>query len=88
MRKTFPFAQNKKDNNDTILELNEYIITKDNTPIGIYIAKLKDKVLVRSISYELKLTSKNFKMENLSFSSIDELYLFIRRKKSFYKRNI
>ena len=78
MRKTFPFAQNKKDNNDTILELNEYIITKDNTPIGIYIAKLKDKVLVRSISYELKLTSKNFKMENLSFSSIDELYLFIK----------
>ena len=78
MRKTFPFAQNKKDNNDTILELNEYIIKKDNTPIGIYIAKLKDKVLVRSISYELKLTSKNFKMENLSFSSIDELYLFIK----------
>ena len=78
MRKTFPFAQNKKDNNDTILELNEYIIKKDNTPIGIYIAKLKDKVLVRSISYELKLTSKNFKMENLSFNSIDELYLFIK----------
>ena len=78
MRKTFPFAQNKKDNNDTILELNEYIITKDNTPIGIYIAKLKDKVLVRSISYEMKLTSKNFKMDNLSFSSIDELYLFIK----------
>ena len=45
MRKTFPLTQNKKDNNDTILELNEYIITKDNTPIGIYIAKLKDKVL-------------------------------------------
>ena len=78
MRKTFPLTQNKKDNNDTILELNEYIITKDNTPIGIYIAKLKDNVQVRSISYELKLTSKNFKMENLSFSSIDELYLFIK----------
>ena len=78
MRKTFPFAQNKKDNNDTILELNEYIITKDNTPIGIYIAKLKDNVLVRSISYELKLTSKNFKIDTLSFSSIDDLYLFIK----------
>lgn len=78
MRKTFPFAQNRKDNNEAILELNEYIITKDNSPIGIYIAKLKDSVLVRSISYELKLTSKNFKMENLSFSSIDELYLFIK----------
>ena len=78
MRKTFPFDQNKKDNNETILELNEYIITKDNTPIGIYIAKLKDNVLVRSISYELKLTSKNFKIDTLSFSSIDDLYLFIK----------
>jgi hypothetical protein len=78
MRKTFPFAQNKTDNNDTILELNEYIITKDNTPIGIYIVKLKDNVLVRSISYEMKLTSKNFKIDNLSFSSIDDLYIFIK----------
>ena len=78
MRKTFPFAQNKKDNNDTILELNEYIITKDNTPIGIYIAQLKDYVLVRSISYELKLNIKNFKIGNLSCNSIDELYLFIK----------
>ena len=78
MRKTFPFDQNKKDNNETILELNEYIITKDNTPIGIYIVKLKDNVLVRSISYELKLTSKNFKIDTLSFSSIDDLYLFIK----------
>ena len=78
MRKTFPLTQNKKDNNDTILELNEYIITKDNTPIGIYIAKLKDNVQVRSISYELKLTSKNFKLDDLSFSSIDDLYLFIK----------
>ena len=78
MRKTFPFDRNNKDNNDSIIELNEYIITKDNIPIGIYIAKLKETVLVRSISYELKLTSKNFKLENLSFSSIDELYLFIK----------
>ena len=64
---------------ETILEINEYIINRGNVPVNIFISKLITGVIIRSISYEIKLTPNGFAtLTNQAFNSIDELYYFIK----------
>lgn len=64
---------------ETILEINEYIINKGNVPVNIFISKLRSGVIIRSISYEIKLTLNGFAtLTNQAFKSIDELYYFLK----------
>ena len=81
MRKTFPFINNNTNLDDElILEIAKYIINKDMRPITIFIAKSTNNVIIRSISYELKLNLYNVYsfLGILSFNSIDEIYQFIK----------
>ena len=72
---------------DTILEINEYIIPKGTIPITFFISKTKNYVVIRSISYELKLTTNDFSMMlKQIFRSIDEIYIFL--KKIFEQKSI
>ena len=79
MRNTFPFIRNDRINDETILESAEYIILKQNIPINIHLMKCKDMVIIRSISYEIKLSTNNFYItEKYWFQSVDEIYRFIK----------
>ena len=70
-----------------VLEINEYILKKGNISFMIIILKTRMNVIIKSISYELKLTPKEFSMTaNLLFKTIDELYLYI--KNIFEKKNV
>lgn len=72
---------------ETILEINEYIINRGNVPINIFISKLRTGVIIRSISYEIKLTPNGFTtLTNQVFKSIDELYYFL--KNVFDQKNV
>ena len=64
---------------ETVLEINEYIINRGNVPVNIFISKLRTGVVIRSISYEIKLTPNGFAtLTNQAFKSIDELYYFLK----------
>jgi hypothetical protein len=64
---------------EAILEINEYIINRGNVPVNIFITKLRTGVVIRSISYEIKLTPNGFAtLTNQAFMSIDELYYFLK----------
>ena len=64
---------------DTILEINEYTIKKGNAPITVFISKGRNSVNIRSISYEIKLTTNGFSiMANQPFKTIDEIYYFLK----------
>ena len=70
-----------------VLEINEYILKKGNISFMIIILKTRMNVIIKSISYELKLTPNEFSMTaNLLFKTIDELYLYI--KNIFEKKNV
>ena len=72
---------------DTILELNEYIIPKGPIPITFFLSKTKNYIIIRSISYELKLNQNDFSMMfKQIFRTIDEIYLFL--KKIFGQKSI
>ena len=65
---------------DTILEINEYNIQKDTIPITFFISKTKNYVIIRSISYELKLTQNDFSLLfKQIFRTIDEIYLLLKK---------
>ena len=70
-----------------VLEINEYILKKGNISFMIIILKTRMNVIIKSISYELKLTPNEFSMTtNQLFKTIDELYLYI--KNIFEKKNV
>ena len=72
---------------DTIVELNEYIIPKGPIPITFFLSKTKNYIIIRSISYELKLNQNDFSMMfKQIFRTIDEIYLFL--KKIFEQKSI
>lgn len=72
---------------DTILEINEYIIQKGNIPITFFLSKTKAYILIRSVSYELKISPNDFSLiTKQMFRSIDEIYQFI--KNIFEKKNV
>ena len=60
-----------------VLEINEYILKKGNISFMIIILKTRMNVIIKSISYELKLTPNEFSMTaNQLFKTVDELYLY------------
>ena len=70
-----------------VLEINAYILKKGNISFMIIILKTRMNVIIKSISYELKLTPNEFSMTaNQLFKTIDELYLYI--KNIFEKKNV
>ena len=72
---------------DAILEINEYIIQKGNIPITFFLSKTKNYIIIRSISYELKLTPNDFSIITKQiFRSNDEIYQLL--KNIFEKKNI
>ena len=69
-----------------ILEISDFVIKKGNIPSKIYLTKTRTNVIIKCISYEVRLTPNEFSMKaNQLFKSIDELYLFI--KNIFEKKN-
>jgi hypothetical protein len=88
--KNISLRQGPNDNKmheDTILEINEYIIPKGNIPLTFFISKTKNYVIIRSIFYELKLNPNDFsKITKDLFRSVDEIYQFL--KNIFEKKNI
>ena len=69
-----------------ILEISDFVIKKGNIPSKIYLTKTRANVIIKCISYEVRLTPNEFSMKaNQLFKSIDELYLFI--KNIFEKKN-
>jgi len=69
-----------------ILEISDFVIKKGNIPTKIYLTKTRTNVIIKCISYEVRLTPNEFSMKaNQLFKSIDELYLFI--KNIFEKKN-
>ena len=70
-----------------LLEISEYIIKKGNLSFTIFISKTRANVIIKSISYEVKLTPNEFSMTAKQlFKSIDEVYLYI--KNIFEKKNV
>ena len=70
-----------------ILEIKEYILKKGNISFLIIICKTRLNVIIKSVSYELKLTPNEFSMKvNQLFKSVEELYLYI--KNIFEKKNV
>ena len=70
-----------------ILEMKEYILKKGNISFMIIILKTRMNVIIKSISYELKLTLNEFSMTaNQLFKTVDELFLYI--KNIFEKKNV
>ena len=88
--KNISLRQGPNDNKmheDTILEINEYIIPKGNIPLTFFISKTKNYVIIRSIFYELKLNPNDFsKITKDLFRSVDEIYQYL--KNIFEKKNI
>ena len=68
-------------------EINEYIIPKGIIPITFFLSKTKNYVIIRSISYELKLTPNDFSLiTKQMFRSIDDIYQLLKNifeKKSY-----
>ena len=72
---------------DTILEINEYIIPKGNIPLTFFLSKTKNYVIIRSVYYELKLNPNDFSnITKQLFRSIDDIYQFL--KNIFEQKNI
>ena len=70
-----------------ILEMKEYILKKGNISFMIIILKTRMNVIIKSISYELKLTLNEFSMTaNQLFKTVDELFLYINN--IFEKKNV
>ena len=88
--KNISLRQGPNDNKlyeDTILEINEYIISKGNIPLTFFLSKMKNYVIIRSIYYELKLNPNDFStITKQLFRSVDEIYQFL--KKIFEQKNI
>ena len=69
------------------IEISEYFLKKGNIPFTMFIAKARNYVLMKTISYEIKLTPNEFSMTAKQlFKSIDEIYLFL--KNIFEKKNV
>ena len=69
------------------IEISEYFLKKGNIPFTIFIAKSRYYVLMKTISYEIKLTPNEFSMTAKQlFKSIDEIYLFL--KNIFEQKNV
>jgi hypothetical protein len=78
---------NNKITDDTILEINEYTIQKGNIPITFFLSKTKSFIIIRSVSYELKITQNDFCLiTKLMFRTIDEIYQYL--KNIFEKKNV
>ena len=78
---------NNKMTDDTILEINEYTIQKGNIPITFFLSKTKSFIIIRSVSYELKITQNDFCLiTKLMFRTIDEIYQYL--KNIFEKKNV
>ena len=80
--KNISLRQGPNDNKiyeDTLLEINEYIIPKGIIPITFFLSKTKNYVIIRSISYELKLTPNDFSLiTKQMFRSIDDIYQLLK----------
>ena len=64
---------------DMIIEMNEYIIQKGKMPITFYLSKTKNYIIIRSISYESKITLNDFSLMTAQmYRSIDEVYQFLK----------
>ena len=69
------------------IEISEYFLKKGNIPFTVFIAKSRYYVLIKTISYEIKLTPNEFSMTAKQlFKSIDEIYLFL--KNIFEQKNV
>ena len=69
------------------IEISEYFLKKGNIPFTVFIAKSRYYVLMKTISYEIKLTPNEFSMTAKQlFKSIDEIYLFL--KNIFEQKNV
>ena len=69
------------------IEISEYFLKKGNIPFTVFIAKSRYHVLMKTISYEIKLTPNEFSMTAKQlFKSIDEIYLFL--KNIFEQKNV
>ena len=69
------------------IEISEYFLKKGNIPFTVFIAKSRYYVLMKTISYEVKLTPNEFSMTAKQlFKSIDEIYLFL--KNIFEQKNV
>jgi hypothetical protein len=78
---------NNKITDDTILEINEYTIQKGNIPITFFLSKTKSFIIIRSVSYELKITQNDFCLiTKLMLRTIDEIYQYL--KNIFEKKNV
>ena len=88
--KNISLRQGPNDNKiyeDTILEINEYIIPKGNIPLTFFLSKTKNYVIIRSIYYELKINPNDFSaITKQLFRSIDEIYQIL--KNIFEQKNI
>jgi len=62
-------------NHETVLEVQNYILIKDNIPINLFISKSKECVIIKCISYEIKINQDDFSlMSNIAVKSNDELF--------------
>ena len=76
-----------KIHDEAILEINEYIIPKGNIPITFFLLKGKNHIVIRSASFELKLTPNDFSsILKQNFKTSDEIYQII--KKIFEQKNV
>ena len=61
------------------LEISQYFLKKGNIPFTIFIAKSRSYVIIKTISYEIRLTPNEFSMTtNHLFKSVDEIFLFVK----------
>ena len=82
-----PSQNEKKLYDDPILEINEFIIQKGNVSITFFISKTRNNLIIRSVSFELKITVNDFSiMTQQMFRTVDEAYGFI--KNIFDNKNI
>ena len=78
---------NNKVADDTVLEINEYTIQKGNIPITFFLSKTKSYIIIRSVSYELKISQNDFCLiTKQMFRTIDEIYQYL--KNIFEKKNV
>ena len=68
-------------------EISEYFIKKGNILFTIFIGKTRNYILIKTISYEIRLTPNEFSMlAKQIFKSMDEIYFFL--KNIFEKKNV
>ena len=76
-----------KEENEQILDSEEFKINYNNDYIRVLIAKSEDNIIIRSSYYEISFTRENlFILTKIKFSSIDDSYEFIKR--SFNKNKV